>query len=88
MECLLAVKKALTDWNNLNQNIRTCFTTPSNFHKENVYLKLFWKILKQVLWAKTNTIIIKTPFHWKAIPLRFEILVKMTRIVAETTRAQ
>ena len=28
------------------------------------------------------------PFHWTAIPLRFEILVKMTRIVAETARAQ
>ena len=28
------------------------------------------------------------PFHWTAIPLRFEILVKMTRIVAETAKAQ
>ena len=30
----------------------------------------------------------KPPFHWTAISLRFEILVKMTRIVAETARAQ
>ena len=28
------------------------------------------------------------PFHWTAIPLRFEILIKMTRIVAETARVQ
>ena len=32
--------------------------------------------------------VLKSPFHWTAIPLRFEILVKMTRIVAETARAQ
>ena len=31
---------------------------------------------------------LKPPSHWTAIPLRFEILVKMTRIVAEATRAQ
>ena len=34
----------------------------------------------------TNNLI--PPFHWTAIPLRFEILVKMKRIVAETARAQ
>ena len=28
------------------------------------------------------------PFHWTAFPLRFEILVKMTRNMAETPRAQ
>ena len=28
------------------------------------------------------------PFHWTAIPLQFEILVKMTRIVAEMARTQ
>ena len=28
------------------------------------------------------------PFHWTAFPLRFEILVKTTRNVAETPRAQ
>ena len=28
------------------------------------------------------------PFHWTAFPLRFEILVKMTRNAAETPRAQ
>ena len=31
---------------------------------------------------------VNPPFHWTAIPLRFEILVKMTWIVAETARAQ
>ena len=31
---------------------------------------------------------LKLLFHWTAIPLRFEILVKMTRIVAETENAQ
>ena len=30
--------------------------------------------------------LVKPPFHWTAIPLRFEILVKMTWIAAETTR--
>ena len=30
----------------------------------------------------------KPLFNWTAIPLRFEILVKTRRIVAETTRAQ
>ena len=29
---------------------------------------------------------VKPPFHWTAIPLRFEILVKMTRIVTEIAR--
>ena len=28
------------------------------------------------------------PFHWTAIPLRFEILARMSRIVVETARAQ
>ena len=35
-----------------------------------------------------NGFLCKTPFHWTAIPLRFEILVKMTRIVTETARSQ
>ena len=32
--------------------------------------------------------LVKPPFYWMAILLRFEILVKMTRIVTETARAQ
>ena len=31
---------------------------------------------------------LKPPFHWTAIPLRFEILVKVTRIVTETASAK
>ena len=35
-----------------------------------------------------SSTLINPTFHWTAIPLRFQILVKMIRIVAETARAQ
>ena len=35
-----------------------------------------------------NGIYLKPQFPWMAIPLRFEMLVKVTRIVAETKRGQ
>ena len=41
-------------------------------------------------WAlkETKGYYTKVPFHWTAIPLQFEILVKMTRIEAEAAIAQ
>ena len=37
---------------------------------------------------KSNDLYVNPSFYWTAIPLRFEILVKMARIVAETAMAQ
>ena len=36
----------------------------------------------------TYNVMINPPFHWTAIPPRIENLMKMTRVVAETARAQ
>ena len=48
----------------------------------------YFELEERVIFEPMSKVLVLIAFHWKAIPLRFEILVKMTRIWAETARAQ
>ena len=73
-ETCKTICKGLTEWLKISKNV----FLPSFFLPHTI-------AHKPVRHCQMSVLI--PPFHWTAFPLRFEILVKMTRNAAETPRA-